>query len=81
MARQAGGRDVLLEKPVDVDYARSKALVDAVEGMDRVFGIVFQHRFREASIALREALRAGALGDLLAVSASIRWWKTSRWAG
>ncbi len=47
----------------------------AIEGMGRTFGVVFQHRFREASIALRETLRGGALGELLSVSASIRWWR------
>jgi predicted dehydrogenase len=79
LAAARAGKDVLLEKPVDVDHGRAKALVDAVERMGRVFGIVFQHRFREASIALREALRAGLLGDLLSVSASIRWWRSDEY--
>jgi predicted dehydrogenase len=38
--------------------------------------VVFQHRFREASIALRQRLRERALGDLLSVSASVRWWRS-----
>jgi len=79
LAAARAGKDVLLEKPVDVDHPRSTALVDAVEGMGRVFGVVFQHRFREASIALREVLHAGALGDLLSVSASIRWWRSAEY--
>jgi UDP-N-acetyl-2-amino-2-deoxyglucuronate dehydrogenase len=79
LAAARAGKDVLLEKPVDVDYARSKALVDAVEDLGRTFGVVFQHRFREASIALRETLRGGALGELLSVSASIRWWRSDEY--
>jgi predicted dehydrogenase len=79
LAAARAGKDVLLEKPVDVDFARSKALVDAVERAGRVLGIVFQHRFREASIALREVLRANGLGDLLSVSASIRWWRSDEY--
>jgi len=79
LAAARAGKDVLLEKPVDVDFPRAKALVDAVEGLGRIFGVVFQHRFREASIALRESLRAGALGELLAVSASIRWWRSDEY--
>ena len=79
LAAARAGKDVLLEKPVDVDFARSKALVDEVERVGRVLGIVFQHRFREASIALREVLRANGLGDLLSVSASIRWWRSDEY--
>jgi predicted dehydrogenase len=79
LAAARAGKDVLLEKPVDVDYPSAKALVDAVEGSGRVLGVVFQHRFREASIALREALRAGRLGALLSVSASIRWWRSDEY--
>jgi len=79
LAAARAGKDVLLEKPIDVDHARSKALVEAIEGMGRVFGVVFQHRFREGAIALREALREGRLGELLAVSASIRWWRSAEY--
>lgn len=76
LAAARAGKHVLLEKPLDVDHAHAKALVDAVEGMGRTFGVVFQHRFREASIALRQRLRERELGDLLSVSASVRWWRT-----
>jgi predicted dehydrogenase len=76
LAAARAGKHVLLEKPLDVDHAHAKALVDAVEGMGRTFGVVFQHRFREASVALRQRLRERALGDLLAVSASVRWWRS-----
>ena len=69
------GKHVLLEKPVDVDLPRAQALVEAVERCDRTLGVVFQHRFRPGSLALRELLRKGALGDLLSISASIRWWR------
>lgn len=70
------GKHVLLEKPLDVDFPSAQRLVDAVEGLGRTFGVVFQHRFREGSIALRERLRANALGELVSASASIRWWRS-----
>ena len=76
LAAARAGKHVLLEKPLDVDHAHAKALVDAVEAMGRTFGVVFQHRFREASIALRQRLRERALGNLLSVSASVRWWRS-----
>jgi predicted dehydrogenase len=76
LAAARAGKHVLLEKPLDVDHASARALVDEVEGLGRTFGVVFQHRFRPGAIALREALRSDRLGDLASASASIRWWRS-----
>jgi UDP-N-acetyl-2-amino-2-deoxyglucuronate dehydrogenase len=73
-AAQAG-KHVLVEKPVDVDYRQARELVDSIEGEGRAFGVVFQHRFRPGAMALRSLMREGGLGELLSVSASIRWWR------
>ena len=70
------GKHVLVEKPLDIDHASARRLVDEVEALGRTFGVVFQHRFRLGAIALREHLREAALGDLVSVSASIRWWRS-----
>jgi UDP-N-acetyl-2-amino-2-deoxyglucuronate dehydrogenase len=70
------GKHVLLEKPLDVDHPGARRLVDGVEALGRTFGVVFQHRFRLGAIALREQLREQALGDLVSISASIRWWRS-----
>ena len=37
--------------------------------------IVFQHRFRLASLRLAELLAEGRLGRLVSCSASVRWWR------
>jgi predicted dehydrogenase len=76
LAAARAGKHVLVEKPVDVDYGSAKRLVDEIEGLGRTFGVVFQHRFRESAIALRERLQAGKLGPLVSASASIRWWRS-----
>ncbi|MFO1320090.1 MAG: Gfo/Idh/MocA family oxidoreductase [Burkholderiales bacterium] len=76
-SRAAGaGKHVLLEKPVDVTHAEAKRLVDVVDSHRRRLGVVFQHRFRPGAIALRDILRQGELGELLSVSAAVRWWRS-----
>lgn len=75
-AAAQAGKHVLLEKPIGVDLTEARALVDAVESCDRTLAVVFQHRFRPGARALRDLLRSGALGDLVSVSASIRWWRS-----
>lgn len=73
------GKHVLLEKPVDVDLPRSRALVEDVERAGRTLGVVFQHRFRQGPMALRKLLCERALGELVSVSASIRWWRSAEY--
>ena len=70
------GKHVLLEKPIDVTFERAREVVDALERSERKLGVVFQYRFRPGTRALRELIAAGELGELLSVSASIRWWRS-----
>jgi predicted dehydrogenase len=68
-------KHILLEKPVEVNAERATAIVETCERAGRTLAIVFQHRFRPASLKLAELLRAEALGKILSASASIRWWR------
>jgi predicted dehydrogenase len=72
----ASGKHVLLEKPLDVSVARAEKAVQAMQHAQRQLGIVLQHRFRAASLRLRQLVDAGELGRLVSASASIRWWRT-----
>jgi UDP-N-acetyl-2-amino-2-deoxyglucuronate dehydrogenase len=72
----AAGKHVLLEKPVEVNAARATAIVEACERAGVRLAIVFQHRFRPASLELAKLVHGGRLGKLLSASASIRWWRS-----
>jgi UDP-N-acetyl-2-amino-2-deoxyglucuronate dehydrogenase len=71
----AAGKHVLLKKPIDVSSERATAAVNAMAKADRKFAIMLQHRFRDASRKLRDAVQGGQLGALVSASASIRWWR------
>ena len=62
------GVAVLLEKPVAVDYAQSRRLVDAVARLDGRLLVGHHRRHHPAVARAREAIAAGELGDLVAVS-------------
>lgn len=74
-AAAAAGKHLLVEKPLEFDAARAAALVDVAAAAGVTLGVVFQHRFRPAALRLKAALDAGALGQPLAASATIRWWR------
>ncbi len=69
------GLPVLMEKPVERSVDTARVMVEACETAGLPFGIVFQHRFREASVALRERVASGQLGALRLVKADVPWWR------
>jgi predicted dehydrogenase len=71
----AAGKHILLEKPLEIDTARAEALVDAAAKAGVIMAVMLQHRFRPAGEALRDALAAGRLGDIVNCSTSIRLWR------
>ncbi|MFW5680757.1 MAG: Gfo/Idh/MocA family protein, partial [Pseudomonadota bacterium] len=71
----AAGRHVLLEKPLETDLERAKGLVAAAARHGRALGVVLQHRFREASLALEDLVTSGALGPLAVASCRVPWWR------
>jgi predicted dehydrogenase len=70
----AAGKHVLLEKPIEATLARAVETVEACERAGVRLGIVFQQRFRDGALKLREVLPR--LGRLMSCSASVRWWRT-----
>ncbi len=75
----AAGKHVLVEKPLDVDRARAAAVVDGFRRAGRTLGVVLQHRFRSSPMRLRELLAEGALGRVVSVSTSVRWWRSAEY--
>jgi predicted dehydrogenase len=75
LALAARGKHILLEKPVERTTKAATAIVERCEAAGIRLGMVFQHRFREASLALREKLAAGALGDIHSVQLAVPWWR------
>jgi len=69
------GKHILMEKPVERTLAAATQLVEICESHSVKLGLVFQHRFRDASIALNEQLMAGHLGKINAVQVSVPWWR------
>ncbi len=72
----AAGKHVLLEKPIDFTCARGEQQVAAMDKAGCKFAVMLQHRFRDASRKLCDAVQGGELGELVSASASIRWWRT-----
>ncbi|MEI4481198.1 MULTISPECIES: Gfo/Idh/MocA family protein [unclassified Phyllobacterium] len=71
----AAGKHVLLEKPLDITLQRAEQIVSRGRASGLTFGVVLQHRFRPASLRLRQALEDKSLGDVQATSLRVPWWR------
>ncbi|HET6220533.1 MAG TPA: Gfo/Idh/MocA family oxidoreductase, partial [Dongiaceae bacterium] len=69
------GKNILLEKPLEITTARAAALVEACRRAGVKLGVMLQHRFRPAGMTLVAHLRAGEIGRLVGCSTTIRLWR------
>lgn len=72
------GRHVILEKPLDVDLSRARAMADrAIEASRKglVSSVISQHRFDAGAAIVANALKAGAFGRVTTAIASTAWWR------
>ena len=67
------GKHVLVEKPIEVDVDRARAMIAACERHGVALGVVFQSRFKPHCAAVREAVARGSLGDLVLGSMAVKW--------
>lgn len=75
-AAARAGKHVLLEKPVERTLAAARRIVATADAADIKLGVMFQHRFREASRHLAEAVAEHRYGRLEAVHLSVPWWRS-----
>jgi len=68
-------KHILMEKPIERTTAAARAIVERCEAASVRLGIVFQHRFRAGSLALRRKLEAGELGAIQLVQLTVPWWR------
>ena len=74
-ALAAAGKHILMEKPIERTTAAAEAIVASCAEAGLKLGIVFQHRFRDGALALRQRLRDGELGEIEAVRLAVPWWR------
>jgi predicted dehydrogenase len=58
------GKHVMCEKPMSINYAEGKKMLDAAKRTGKKLSIGYQNRFRQDSRALFAQCRGGELGDI-----------------
>ncbi|CDZ31408.1 Lipopolysaccharide biosynthesis protein BplA [Neorhizobium galegae bv. officinalis] len=71
----AAKKHILLEKPLDISFERSEAIVNAARQTGVLLSMVLQNRFRAAALKLDEIVKSERLGQLIEASVAIRNWR------
>jgi UDP-N-acetyl-2-amino-2-deoxyglucuronate dehydrogenase len=74
-ALAAAGKHVLLEKPLGLDARDAEQVVAHCSQAGVRLGVMLQHRLRPASLAMKELVASGALGEMTCTSVDMRWWR------
>ncbi len=69
------GIPILMEKPIERTLDAAKQIVDLCGTANIPLGVVFQHRARAASQALKDAIAHGVLGDITNAEIRVPWWR------
>lgn len=69
------GKHVLVEKPIASTLDDADHIIDACREAQVTLAGVFPHRFLPAAARIREVVRGGSLGELVAVVCEGRFWR------
>jgi len=76
VAKLAGaGKHILMEKPVGRTLPEANELVSVCADAGVTLGIVFQHRFKTSSMAMKALIAKGTLGKLCSVALTVPLWR------
>ncbi|MGN0853867.1 MAG: Gfo/Idh/MocA family protein [Kiritimatiellia bacterium] len=69
------GVPVLVEKPIGITTARVDAMIAACEAARVPLGCLFQTRWSDEFVRLRQTVDSGALGRLTYAAVQVPWWR------
>jgi UDP-N-acetyl-2-amino-2-deoxyglucuronate dehydrogenase len=79
VAAAKAGKHVICEKPLEVTLERIDAMIEAHQKAGTMLGGVFQNRFTDAQIVLREAINSGRFGTITYAGVYVPWWRTDEY--
>ncbi len=73
------GKHVIIEKPLEVTLKRCDQIINACEKYGVKLSTVFQSRFHDSSLKLKQAVDTGRFGTLTLGDAYVKWWRSQEY--
>ena len=81
------GKHVLTEKPLAVDLESAHRMLEAAASSKGQLGVVFQNRYNDPSVLIKQMIQSGELGKLVCLKGVVTWhrdenyYQSSNWRG
>jgi UDP-N-acetyl-2-amino-2-deoxyglucuronate dehydrogenase len=75
----ANHKPVQLQKPMAIEPATARRMIEVARDAQIVLSVVSQHRFDDASLFLKRAIDAGRLGEIIEADAYVKWWRSDEY--
>lgn len=69
-------KPILVQKPMAMDCATARRMIEIARDAGIVLGVVSQHRFDDSTLFLGKAIRDGRLGKILEADAYVKWYRS-----
>ena len=79
LAAIRAGKHVVIEKPIEIDTARTDQILAAAEKAGVRLAPIFQGRFGDGARTVKAAVDAGRLGRLVLASNYVKWHRTAQY--
>jgi predicted dehydrogenase len=73
------GKHLIIEKPIEVSLDRARRLIDCCQANRVKLAVIYQNRFIEDVKKLKSIMDEGALGKIVMVDASVKWFRDQKY--
>jgi UDP-N-acetyl-2-amino-2-deoxyglucuronate dehydrogenase len=87
VAAAKAGKHVVVEKPVETTVNRGRELIESCADNDVKLAVIYQNRFLDEILDMKQFLENGGLGDIFMAKGSVMWYRDqeyysgSNWRG
>ena len=81
------GKHVVVEKPIEVNSGKGRRLIDSCRQNGVKLAVIYQNRFSDGAIRVKEVLEKGLIGKPIMARAAVKWFRdqeyyhSSNWRG
>lgn len=75
------GKHVIVEKPIEITVARGQSLIQSCEENNVKLAVIYQSRFIDDIIHMKELVDRQEVGDIFMASASVKWFRNQEYYG
>jgi predicted dehydrogenase len=79
LAAAGHGIHVICEKPLEINLERIDKMMDAHRQAGTQLGGIFQNRFNDAILPLRQAIQSGRFGRITYAGVYVPWWRSDEY--